>query len=73
MSDPVGKTLLREAVDAGQSAAVMNPELLQVIGTMPMSTLANFGGMSLDHPALDRAATAWRERTARQQPERQRW
>jgi len=35
-------------------------ELLAVIGTMPMSTLANFGGMSLDHDALDRIAADWR-------------
>ena len=27
-----------------------------------MSTLASFGGMSLDHDALDRVAAAWRER-----------
>ena len=28
---------------------------------MPMSTLANFGGMSLDHDALDRIAAQWPE------------
>ena len=33
--------------------------MLTVIGTMPMSTLANFGGMSLDQEALDRAARDW--------------
>ena len=31
-----------------------------MIGNMPMSTLANFGGMSLDHDALDRVSEAWR-------------
>jgi hypothetical protein len=31
---------------------------------MPMSTLANFGGMSLDHDALDRVADAWRRQAA---------
>ncbi len=66
MSDPVGRQLLHEAVAAGQSDAVMDGELLSVVGTMPMSTLANFGGMSLDHPALDRAAAAWRERAAQE-------
>jgi beta-glucosidase len=45
----------------------MKGELLSVIGTMPMSTLANFGGMSLDHPALDRAAAAWRDRVQHEQ------
>ena len=29
---------------------------------MPMSTLANFGGMSLDHDALDRVAAEWQQR-----------
>ena len=28
---------------------------------MPMSTLANFGGMSLDHDALDRVAQQWQQ------------
>jgi hypothetical protein len=28
---------------------------------MPMSTLANFDGMSLDHDALDRVAADWRQ------------
>jgi beta-glucosidase len=67
MSDPVGRRLLEDAVAAGQPAAAMSEELLGVIGTMPMSTLANFGGMSLDHQALDRAAAAWRERTGQEQ------
>ena len=48
---------------AGQSDAAMKGEQLSVVGTMPMSTLANFGGMSLDHQALDRAAAAWRDRS----------
>jgi beta-glucosidase len=63
MSDPVGKQILEEAVAAGQSDAAMKGDLLSVVGTMPMSTLANFGGMSLDHRALDRAAAAWRDRS----------
>jgi hypothetical protein len=33
-----------------------------VIGNMPMSTLANFDGMSLEHDALDRVAAAWTQR-----------
>ena len=37
----------------------MEEELISVIGTMPMSTLANFGGMSLDHDAVDRVAADW--------------
>jgi beta-glucosidase len=67
MSDPVGQRLLEEAVAAGQPAAVMDAELLSVVGTMPMSTLANFGGMSLDHHALDHVVSAWRERSQQEQ------
>ena len=67
MSDPVGRQLLEHAVASGQPGAVMDDELLSVIGTMPMSTLANFGGMSLDHQALDEAADAW-ERQSQQAP-----
>jgi beta-glucosidase len=45
-------------------AAAMDEELLTIIGNMPMSTLASFGGMSLDHDALDRVVDAWREQAA---------
>jgi beta-glucosidase len=61
MADPVGRQLIEREVANGQPAAALDPELLGVIGTMPMSTLANFDGMSLDHDALDRVADAWRQ------------
>ncbi|HEX8346787.1 MAG TPA: glycoside hydrolase family 3 C-terminal domain-containing protein [Actinoplanes sp.] len=61
MSDPIGRQLVEQEVKNGQPAAVMEDELISVIGNMPMSTLANFGGMSLDHDALDRIAGAWRQ------------
>jgi beta-glucosidase len=61
MADPVGRELVEREVAAGQPAAVLEPELISVIGTMPMSSLANFGGMSLDHDALDRVAQAWHD------------
>ena len=61
MSDPVGRQLIEREVAGGQPAAVLADELVHVIGTMPMSTLANFGGMSLDHDALDRISGQWRE------------
>jgi beta-glucosidase len=61
MSDPIGRRLVEREVAGGQPAAVLEEELITVIGTMPMSTLANFGGMSLDHDALDRVSDAWRE------------
>jgi beta-glucosidase len=63
MNDPVGRHLIEAEVKNGQPAAVLEEELITVIGTMPMSTLANFGGMSLDHDALDRLADAWRQQT----------
>jgi beta-glucosidase len=64
MSDPIGRRLVEDEVKGGQPAAVLDDELIGVIGTMPMSTLANFGGMSLDHDALDRAVDAWRRQSA---------
>jgi beta-glucosidase len=61
MSDPAGRLLVEQEVAAGQPAAVLSDELISVIGNMPMSTLANFGGMSLGHDALDRLTGAWRK------------
>ena len=61
MSDPIGRQLIEREVANGQPAAVLEEELIAVIGTMPMSTLANFGGMSLDHDALDRIAQQWQQ------------
>jgi beta-glucosidase len=64
MSDPTGRHLIQQEVAGGQPAAVLEDELVSVIGNMPMSTLANFGGMSLDHDALDRIAAAWQQQSA---------
>ncbi len=64
MSDLIGRQLIEREVKSGQPAAVLEEELIDVIGTMPMSTLANFGGMSLDHDALDRVADAWRRQAS---------
>jgi beta-glucosidase len=61
MRDPVGRQIVESEAKNGQSAAVLDDELIGVLGSMPMSTLANFGGMSLDHDALDRAIEAWRD------------
>src|SRR4051812_27643389 len=41
MADPIGRQLIEDAVADGQPAAVLEDELISVIGTMPMSTLAN--------------------------------
>ena len=63
MGDPAGRAVIERAVRDGQPAVVLEDELVEVIGNMPMSTLANFGGMSLDHDALDRAVAEWRQQT----------
>ena len=56
MADPKGLELIKEAVAAGQRDPTRDKELVAVIGTMPMSTLAGFPGMSIDHDTLDRLA-----------------
>lgn len=53
MADPTGLALIREAVAAGRPDPTQDAELVSVIGTMPMSTLAAFQGMSVDHDTLD--------------------
>ena len=65
MADPVAAALLREAVAEGHTDPTRDPELVSVIGTMPMSTLAAFEGMSVDHDTLDKLAQRWRDRTGR--------
>ena len=64
MGDPMGRTLIERAVQNGQPATVLEDELIEVIGNMPMSTLANFGGMSLDHDALDQITADWQQQHA---------
>jgi beta-glucosidase len=59
MSDPAGRALIEREVTNGAPAAVLTDEMISVIGTMPMSTLANFGRMSLDHDTLDRLTDEW--------------
>jgi beta-glucosidase len=61
MADPNGRRLIEREVAGGQPATVLEDELISVIGNMPMSTLASFGGMSLDHDALDRISQAWHQ------------
>jgi beta-glucosidase len=50
LADPSGRELL-----AGQATGspLADPGLVQVVGTMPMSTLANFGMAGLTHQTLD--------------------
>jgi beta-glucosidase len=65
MADPVAHELIRDAVAAGQPDPTHDKELVAVIGSMPMSTLAAFSGMSIDHDTLDKLAERWRDRTGR--------
>ena len=62
--DPVGRELLAEAVAAGEPDPLSEEELVKVVGTMPMSTLAAFGSMSLSRAALDAATSEWESRAA---------
>src|SRR3954451_19957967 len=58
LADPEGGPLLREEVgtdDDGRPNGILgNEELLPVIGNMPISTLAAFPGLGLDHALVGR-------------------
>lgn len=51
LADERGRELIRTD---GPPKVLQDEELLRVIGTMPMSTLAAFGGWGFDRQALDR-------------------
>jgi beta-glucosidase len=59
LADPVGQHLVERELTRQAGGVVLDPELVSVIGTMPMSTLANFGGMSVAHDSLDRLVEEW--------------
>jgi beta-glucosidase len=63
VADPAGRRLIEREVANGQPATVLKDEMISVIGTMPMSTLANFDGMSIGHDALDRISAEWSQRS----------
>jgi beta-glucosidase len=54
LEDEKGRALLESSSDA---PILKDPELIRVIGTMPMSTLAAFHGMGVDHKTLDNLIT----------------
>ena len=64
MGDPIGKALIEREIADGQPAAALDEEFVAMIGNMPMSTLASFGGMSLDHDALDRVVQQWQHQSS---------
>jgi beta-glucosidase len=57
LADPAGSAALREVLgttpEGGLAGMLGNQELVTVIGNFPMSTLAGFPTVDLDHAALD--------------------
>ena len=57
LADPIGGALLRDAVgtdETGQPRGILgNDELLAIVGNFPISTLAAFPGLGLDHATVD--------------------
>ena len=60
MADETGRALLLEQL-AAAGAPGLDDELVAVIGNFPMTALANFNGMLLDRPSLDRLAARWQQ------------
>jgi beta-glucosidase len=59
LADPRGVELLTGALSSGDgtSSPLANADLIQVIGSMPLSTLANFGLGGFSHDLLDELVT----------------
>jgi beta-glucosidase len=57
LADPAGAALLREAVgtdETGRPRGILgNDELIAIIGNFPISTLAAFPGLGIDHETVD--------------------
>jgi len=55
LADPIGRDILVGALasDSAGSGPLADPGLVQVIGTMPLSTLASFGMGGFSHDLLD--------------------
>jgi beta-glucosidase len=51
LADQKGRALLES--EHAETPLVKDPEFISVVGTMPMSTLAGFPGMGLDHRTLN--------------------
>lgn len=62
---PVAVYLIREAGGRRTGRPDPDPELVSVIGAVPMSTLAGVGAMSIDHDTLDGVVARWLERVTR--------
>ncbi len=64
VADPVGRELLSEVASQGGRDVLADEDLLMVIGSMPMSSLAAFEGMAVGPEGLDRLVAEYRRRTA---------
>jgi beta-glucosidase len=51
LADEKGRALLES--EHGDTPLVRDPEFVTVVGSMPMSTLAGFPGMGVDHQGLE--------------------
>lgn len=63
-TDPTGRQLLADAAAEGAPDPLRDREVARIIGTMPMSTLAGFGGVAPDYETLDRLVAQWQKQTA---------
>jgi beta-glucosidase len=64
VADPVGRVLLAEAAAQGVHDVLADEDVLMVIGSMPMSSLAAFDGMTVGPEGLDELVAEYRRRTA---------
>jgi beta-glucosidase len=62
LADPRGGELLTRAAAGATTGPLADPGLLQVVGTMPLSTIVGFGMAGLDHATLDRLVDALPDR-----------
>ncbi|CCH76694.1 Thermostable beta-glucosidase B [Nostocoides japonicum T1-X7] len=67
LADPIGAEILRSVASADAGGLLADEDLVNVIGTMPMSTLAAFPGRGLDEDSLDALVAAYQERTGRRE------
>ena len=51
--DPIAREVTAEAVAKGADDPLRSPALMKMIGSLPMGSMASFGGLSLDPPMLD--------------------
>ncbi|MGO4455306.1 beta-glucosidase [Arthrobacter sp. RAF14] len=65
LTDPLGRSLIEREVADGQPGTILDPEVGEVLASMPLVTLSTFTGVSLDFDSVHRVHDAWKERTSR--------